>query len=1427
MLPDAFHPATRAWFAERFGQPTPAQSAGWAEIVQGHSTLIAAPTGSGKTLAAFLAAVDGLFRRALAGTLADATYVLYISPLKALTRDIHENLHAPLHGIGAGMGFAPDTLPVRAAVRTGDTTTAERRAMVKKAPHVLATTPESFYLLLTSDSGRRMLQGVTTVIVDEIHAVAGNRRGSHLSLSLERLATLTAAPLQRIGLSATQKPLADIAHFLIGGPDAGPCRIVDAGLRRVFDLALEVPRSPLEAVMSSEVWQETYDRLTELVATHRTTLVFVNTRRMAERVAQHLGERLGQANVASHHGSLSASLRHKAEQRLKAGELKVLVATASLELGIDIGNVDLACQLGSVRAIGAFLQRMGRSRHMCGGIPKGRLFPLTRDELLECTALVQSVRLGELDVTCVPHQPLDILAQQIVAACACETWDETALFDCIRRAYPYRDLPRHAFDAVVRMLAEGFATRRGRRAALLHHDAVNGRLSARRGARLLALTSGGAIAENADFTVVLEPSGHPIGTLNEDFVIDSSPGDIFQLGNASWRFLGVQAGTVRVEDAQGQPPTVPFWFGEAPARSDALSAAVSRLCAELEPMLGDRTRTVAHLCDDAALPREAMEQLVDYLAAIRASLGVLPRHDVLVAERFFDEGGGMQLVLHTRLGGRINRAWGLALRKCFCRTFNFELQAAATEDAIVLSLGEQHSFPLADVFRFLKPETVRHTLIQALLDAPMFNLRWRWNASRALALTRWRNGRKVPPQLLRMAAEDLVAAVFPDQLACLENIVGERQIPDHPLVQQTIDDCLQEAMDLGGLIAVLEAMPQHRLVAIDTPEPSPACHEVLNARPYAFLDDAPLEERRARAVQLRRTLDVQASRDDGALDSAAIEAVQEQAWPAARDADEMHDILLCLGVLPEAEAHPEAAWEGYLASLVAQRRAALWTLTPKMRAWVAAERVTMVQAAYPAGDGVLAPAPGSTRWDTDVAVRELVRNRLQAVGPTTETELANALALAPRAIETALLALEADGFVLRGQFRAAVVAREWCERRLLARIHRLTITRLRRDIAPVTLAEYCRFLASWQHVTPDQRLVGGAGLAAVIQQLDGFELPARAWEADVLRARLHDYAPSMLDALCQRGEVGWGRLSGTATHGNPGDLQGGMRSLASSPLTLFCRDTAWAWLALRAEATPTTLTDSARLVLTFMHARGASFFAEIARGTALSATGVETALAELAATGWLTSDSFMGLRALLVPAAKRAPAGVRRHPRLYTASIERAGRWSLLAGQDAPGDPDSLQEAVVQQARALLRRYGVVCRRLCTRETNAAPWRLLVQCLRTLEARGEVRGGYFVAGVGGEQFALPEAVGLLRQLRQAPPPGDLVLLSAADPLNLVGILTPGERVVAIAKNRLLCRDGVPVLAIEAGKSRPLDPSVANPQALLDQLPAAPGHRLGR
>jgi len=1349
-------PLVAEWFTNRFAFATEPQILGWPEIRAGRDVLISAPTGSGKTLAAFLICIDQLVRAARTGALANETEVVYVSPLKALSNDVHKNLEIPLAEISAlaasqGIPFAE----IRTAVRTGDTPPAERTKMGKQRPHILVTTPESLFILLTAEKSRAMLSTTRTVIVDEIHAVADDKRGSHLALSLARLDALTeethGRKPQRIGLSATVKPIDQVAEFL--SPNA---RIVNVGHRREMEIAVEVPRDELGPVASNEMWAEIYDRVAELILAHRTTLVFVNTRRLAERVAHALEERLGPNLVLPHHGSLARALRWNAEARLKNGELRAVVATASLELGIDIGSVELVCQIGSPRSIAVALQRIGRSGHWVGAKPKGRIFATTRDELIECAALVRSIRAGGLDLLSIPEKPIDILAQQIVAETAAREWREDDLYELVKKAYPYRNLDRVEFDSIITMLSDGIATQRGRSGAYLHRDQVNGRVKGRRGARLAAITSGGAIPESANYSVVAEPDGKVVGTLDEDFAVESLSGDVFLLGTTSWRIKRVEPGRVRVEDAHGAPPSVPFWNGEAPGRTIELSEAVGHV---REEIVRDASKALTFLTEECGLDEAGAKQAIAYVLAGQASLNALPTQQTVVAERFFDEAGGMQLVIHAPFGSRINRAWGLALRKRFCRSFNFELQAAATDNGINISLTEQHAFPLELVFEFLKPQTVEHVLTHALLDAPMFTARWRWNASRALAILRFQGGRRVPPPIQRMRSEDLLASVFPDQVACAENLTGEICIPDHPLVKETIDNCLHEAMDLDGLKNILEGFESGRIrkVAIDNAEPSPFSHEILNANPYAYLDDAPLEERRARAVQLRRTLRTDFAGGAGILDAAAIAQVTQESWPDVRDADELHDALLTLIALP-----PVDEWQGWYAELVATGRAHIHERGGK-QFWVATERRLVADDAVPA-----------------------MRGWMESVGPVTVAWLAEKLAFPRDVIESALAKLESEGQVMRGRFSPELPPdeTEWCNRRILARIHRLTLGQLRREIEPVTAAQFQRFLWCWQHVVPGSRLHGADGTLQIIRQLQGYEISAAAWEPEVLSRRIVNYEPDFLDQLCLAGEVMWARLSPHPAFDDPEPRR--VRPTRTAPIAIFLREST-EWL-VAGERTAPVLSYAASEVLAQIEQRGASFFGDLLRATKRLSSEVEDGLWELMAAGLVTADGFENLRSLVDPKRRRGEGRGR-----YSRPRHAAGRWALVRHEESSLTTEARATAFANQ---LLLRWGVIFRDLLARESLAPPWRDLLPVLRRKEAQGEIRGGRFVSGFSGEQFARPEALDLLRAVRRTESAADEILqISNADPLNLAGIILPGPRVSTLLLSRNRSNDNPALAAI--------------------------------
>jgi ATP-dependent helicase Lhr and Lhr-like helicase len=1443
------HPITAEWFLNKFGSPTEPQTHGWPSILAGRTTLISAPTGSGKTLAAFLVCIDQLLRAALSGQLAPCTQVVYVSPLKALSNDVQKNLDGPLAEIQQlAMQSGYLSPEIRTGVRTGDTLPKERAAMLRNPPHILVTTPESLYILLTAGKSREHLRRVRTIIVDEIHAVADDKRGSHLALSLERLDALVtgenrlspgqflsglAQSPQRIGLSATQNPIELVADYLTGAhPDRKPATIIQVGQRRQLDIAIEVPSDELSSVINTGMWNEIFDKLAVHAQNHRSTLVFVNTRRLVEKIAFELANRIGVENVAAHHGSLSRVLRLDAEQRLKNGEIKILIATASLELGIDIGDIDLVCQISTTRAVSVAMQRIGRAGHWRGAIPKGRFFATTRDDLVEQAALVRKMRAGELDQLQIPPQPADVLMQQIVAACGAEPWEEEALYNTLRRAYPYRDLTREAFNDLIILLTEGIESSRGRYGAYLLRDGVHGVLHPRRGARSIAISNGGAIPDVALYNVILQPEGVQIATLDEHFAVDSSPGDVILLGTSSWRIQRIEAaGRVLVEDAHGAPPTLPFWEGEAPQRTAVLSDGVG----ELREQISARTPNVSPgyissadpevagaigwLMQECGVCESGARQLIAYIVTGRAALGAVPSKTTLIAERFFDDGGGMQLVLHVPFGGRVNKAFGLALRKRFCRGFNFELQAAATDNGINISLAEQHSFPLSDVFHFLTEHTSKELLEQASIASPIFKNRWRWAASRSLQLLRMSKGKRIAPQIQRTRSDDLMASVFPQAAACFETIVGDIQIPNHPLVNEVMQDVLQEAMDLEGLLQLLRGIKDGaiRCLAIDTPTPSVFAHELLNANPYAYLDDAGLEARRARATSLGRTL----PDEPGKIDPAAIAAIRKEIWPDLRDENELHDLLHSLIVLPLAVIDRDEGrhWPTFYERLTQKGRAQTLDLngTP---CWVASERLPYIAALYSqdvvilgeANDSCGLPAASPSPPDArnvivgvtkEAATQKLVQGWLQILGPTTSNEVAAILNVDPAPIFQTFMTMEMQGLLIRGTFEypapepGADHDIEWCERRILQRIHRRTVATLRKQVEAVTPVVYMRWVLQWQHLAPQTQLSGEEGVFEALRKLEGFEAPAIEWERTLLPARVANYDPRCLDTLCLSGAVGWGRISPHPAWSSADENSRPRRVIPTNaaPITFFIRETAdWLPHALTRQSVDeeklvVALSPHALLLRTLLQQRGACFANDLQRIAGLTRQQTQYALWELATAGLAAADGFDQLRACMDP---RRRSTTSESP-CKRSSRNAAGRWSLFSEElHAPltviEKARRTDAALACFARQLLTRYGVLFRDLLVRESNAPKWRDLLNILRRLEARGEIRGGRFVSGFSGEQYALPEAVESLR----ASPIRDcsvIIPVAAADPINLAGIVVPGERVPAVPGKQILYRNG--------------------------------------
>ena len=1460
MALEDFHLASQQWFRAQFKNPTKTQIDAWRAVRSGKHTLVSAPTGSGKTLAAFYVAIDRLVTKGFSDLNSRGVEVVYVSPLKALSNDIQKNLELPLSGIDRELSLLGEPLSnISVGVRTGDTPANERQKMAKSPPDILVTTPESLYLLLTSVSGRKMLSRVSSLIVDEIHAILGDKRGSHLALSAERLSNLvrqnSGIRLQRIGLSATQNPIQLVAKFLVGNSGGNDkkinCEIIDSGFKRNMDLTIEIPRSPLTAIMSNDVWEQIYEQLISLINQHETTLIFVNTRRLSERLALALAERLGKNLVSAHHGSMSKDSRQKAEQDLKNGQLTVLVATASMELGIDIGSVDLVVQFSSPKNIAKFLQRVGRSGHCVDGTPKGILFPLTRDDLVECSALMRSVLRGELDLIEVPDKPMDILAQQIIAEVSSNSavsefadgaWSLDALFELVTNAFPYRELTRDEFDALIKMISEGYTSRRGRKGAHLHLDLINKKVRARRGANLVSITNGGAIPDTFEYQVVLDPEDLVVGSLNEDFALDALPGDVFTLGTHSWQILRIDGLKVRVRDAMGMHPTVPFWFGEGPGRTRELSKSVSDLRARIADLLtiDSANAAIQFACDEIGLPRSAAVQLVDYFQIAMGELGIMPTQKHLVIERFFDEVGDMHVVIHSPFGSRLNRAWGLALRKKFCKSFNFELQAAANEDSIVISLGSVHSFPLGDVFNYLKSETVRDVLVQAMLDAPMFEVRWRWNATRSLAIQRNRAGKRIPPQFQRMDAEDLIAHVFPDQIACQENIVGRREVPDHPLVNQTITDCLTEAMDIVQFQELIVSIEDRdvELTVRDLREPSVFAQEIINARPYAFLDDAPFEERRTNAIRNRSWSDPAEIKDLSLLDSDAISRVQEEAWPCVRDSEELHDALVMTGFITdrEFEAHGYHKWkkelsgEGRLLQLSGHDN----------KIWIAIELLSIFKAIFPDITRTMTVplelAPQD--WSFDAAIMEVIRARLGSSGPVSAFQIAKDFSIDQNSVEVALLGLQAEGYAFQGDFssntseaesKSAISGAEveWCERRLLQRIHKYSIDLYRKAIKPVSIEIFTAFIFDRHNLqslrsdeSQDKVLDGEVCLQGALNLLDGVTAPAASWEADIFPSRLKDYKTHWLDTLCVSGRVAWGRYI-PSDYNFKRSKNNTPSPVKNMPLTFLTFKNKDIWIALAQEKLEKKgdffCSEMVKKIEGDLLGNGASFFHEIQHRSGILKTQLEDCLAELVARGRVISDSFSGMRALLARSKRRKRAWSHNGRRgASMLDIESSGRWSLQKNlrQEALGKEHQKEgnarwnilneEQMERLIHIYLKRWGVITRALLEKESLSPPWREILAYLRKMELRGVLRGGRFVAGLGGEQFSLPDTVEAIRRFRKTAETKtgkSFFCLSAADPLNLLSLISRDQKLSRVQKNRVLYQGGNPIAVLESGQVR--------------------------
>ncbi|PYN05343.1 MAG: hypothetical protein DME07_00195 [Candidatus Rokuibacteriota bacterium] len=1365
-----FLPFVRCWFEDTFAQATRPQIEGWDAIASGRDTLIVAPTGSGKTLAAFLWALDHLHRLGLERRLEDRVYVVYVSPLRALNNDIEKNLRAPLAGIRAAAAAEGIKLPeVRVAVRTGDTLAPQRQAMTRRPPHVLITTPESLYILLTSERFRPAFAHTRFLIVDEIHALMGSKRGAHLALSLERLQALVeaggGARPQRIGCSATVSPIESALAFLTGATARDPITI-DAGFTRDLDLQIVAPVDDFLTSESDMVWEATLQQIAELVQAHRTTLVFAQSRRAAERLARDLNDRITDGRVAAHHGSLSRRARLEAENRLKQGELRALVATSSLELGIDVGAIDLVVQLQSPRNIAAALQRVGRAGHLLSRTSKGRIIVTRGEELLEAAAVARSIKERQLDRVVMPEAPLDVLAQQVVAAVAAESLTVDVLHARFKNAAPYRNLGREELVAVVRSLAEPLPAEVKGAAPRILWDRVNDRLHARRGSRFLALTSGGTIPDNGLYDVFVAETDLKVGTLDEEFVTESLPGDVFLLGSHAWKIVKVRSDRVLVEDAQGMSPTIPFWKGEHPSRSWELGLAVGRLRRDAAERL-DAPDFVAWATDACGLDARAAGAMRAWLVKAGEILDGVPDDQGIVVESFSDEMGGRHAMIHAVFGMRINGAWGMVLREKLRRVFGIVAEASHVDDGILLSFAPGQVPPAPErLVTLVAPEEVDTLLGRALIGTPLFATRFRHCAIRALFIPRMSRGQRTPAYLQRLKAD-----------ALLESVGGQ---PEFPVVAETLRECFNDALDVTRLKRLLERLHDGEMWRrhVDTPLPSPFVYPLLLAWDWAYLGAGHAEERRSDAVTMRKAWSVAA----GPLRPeivAAVEAELQKTSPdrRARDANELAGILDDLGDLTAAEIAARALddAEGMIAALAAEHRVLVLEFPSGRKAWAGATDATLY--------GSLA---------TDAGLERVTLRLLRTRGPVTAAWLAERYGLPADAATGVLERLAARGLVRRGAFLAEAPAPQYVHIAVLDEIQRRQV-HARRVPRPVASAEqFSAFLLRRHHLHPDHRLAGPPGVLASLELLQGEELPVRVWEQDLLPARVENYEREWLDRLGLAGEMAW-----TVFDKAPGERGRSPRVGAA-----LRENIGW----LRENGSPPPELD-ARVKNVFLHLqlRGASFAQDLGRATGLSTPDVLAALWELFWAGLVTPDTFSAIVAGVTPARRpRESNSARRRRRGQSrgvlSQLPVVGRWSVL-GDDERLSPEEREEA---RAQLLLARFGVVARELARGD-----WATMRHTLLRMEYGGEVVRGYFVQGLSGEQYALADALADLdAPARRAEPH---VLVNMVDPANLWGrvfTLTrrDGSRAAAarLPQNWLVFRQGRPRLLAE-GYGRDLTP----------------------
>ena len=1456
---DGFHPAVQRWFAGRFGTPSRVQELGWPVIGEaqkgaGHDVLLCAPTGSGKTLAAFMWAINRLVVEAEHGALPDQISVLYVSPLKALANDIRINLEDPLAGVRSVADQSGlDLATIRAGLRTGDTPAGERAAMLRRPPHILVTTPESLFILLTSPRFRQKLRAVRYVIVDELHAIAGNKRGAHLMLTLERLEHLVRRGdlprPARIGLSATLNPIETLAAFLAGAEVADdgtrnvrPIRIVRADDDpRQLDLRVIAPGPELGSLATHQHWEAMYDALAALIREHRTTLVFTLSRRWAERIALALQKRVGPDAVMAHHGSLARIERLQAEQRLKRGELKAIVATSSLELGIDVGAVDLVCQVDSPKSIAAAVQRIGRSGHHLGGTPKGRFFALTIDDLLECAAAVRAARHGHLDEVEIPAGCLDVAAQQIIAlATDQEEISETELLNMLRSVQNFAGLEPPALQQLILEMSAQLPERIQGANPKIFYDQVNRRVRARRGARLAAITSGGTIPESGNLDVVIASESRKIGDVEEDFAQESSRGDIFSLGSMPWRVLGISKNRFLVEPAPGMAPSLPFWQTEAAGRSPALSTELCDLRREIAAFIansGDDDGASSWLESECALEPEAAKQAVAYIRRGLAALNALPDENTLVVERFFDGLGGTQIVIHSPWGIRLNRGFGLALRKRLCQSFDFEIQASAIDDAILLALNSRHSFPLEHILEMVNSQNVREVLEQALLDAPMFEVRFRHVATRALSIMRSGRGSKVPAWIQRLRSQELITALFPQRNACLDNRPPAVILPDHFIVNETMRECLEETADISRLEALLRGLNDGsiRPVMVDSIAPSVFAHRVLLAWDYSFLDDGERANRRSRTVTMNRAMAEDVFRSENLAELLSAEAVEQVTQEIrgratstqARNCDELYELIRTHGWISCDEIKERTAADGaaMLAALESDGRVCRVRLghhdSPEVA--IATEDLALFSTVYP--DSL--PPPG---WDEGAevdrftssdersghssGVQEIVRRALVTSGPTLAVDLAQRLRLPADDILPALMALEAGGSIFRGHFttvrsgnggssEAQAAGVQWCDRHVLERIHRQTLNLLRSAVEPCNDAEFVAFRLKWNRIGDAHQGAGVDGVRRTLEQMSGLAFAPDLWERVILPARVADYRAEHLDLLCMSGEFAW---VAAPFHDESDVNREFPATVAFLPRRARCY---WPPSEMPADS-------RAQMVAEVLSHFGAQHLDQIAERANLSERDTLTALWRLAAAGMVSNDSFAPLRLLAVePDAARLISNrpSQREPSRRDAALRArlqsslSGRWSIVAQLKPGATPAKVAEThdahgpdiAREIALILLRRHGILAREMMALEQFEISWQQILFALRRLEYAGIIRRGWFVRALSGEQYAMPEALEMLRSDRQTKETGQPTVISAVDPANPFGVLLPGCGVAREPGNLLVVQHGRVIVSL-AGRA---------------------------